>query len=162
MAGRAADLPDERRLRLRIGVNLGDIIVEGSDIYGDGVNLAARLEGLAEPGGICISGKVYEEVRNKLPTAFEDLGEQEVKNIAKPLHVYRLILDRKHDTRSTIGPRQRDFRWQRAAGIGFFSLLAVVGLWAWIILEPGQPTSSEAGCTDHLGLPVPAEECPNN
>jgi len=89
MAGQEADLPDERRIRLRIGVNLGDIIVEGSDIYGDGVNVAARLEGLAEPGGICISGKVYEEVRNKLPTAFEDLGEQEVKNIAEPVRVYR-------------------------------------------------------------------------
>jgi TolB-like protein len=89
MIGREADLPDEQRIRLRIGVNLGDIIVEGSDIYGDGVNVAARLEGLAEPGGICISGKVYEEVRNKLPTAFEDLGEQKVKNIAEPVRVYR-------------------------------------------------------------------------
>ena len=89
MAGREADLPDDRRIRLRIGVNLGDIIVEGSDIYGDGVNVAARLEGLAEPGGICISGKVYQEVRNKLPTAFEDLGEQEVKNIREPVRVYR-------------------------------------------------------------------------
>jgi adenylate cyclase len=89
MVGREADLPDERRIRLRLGVNLGDIIVEGSDIYGDGVNVAARLEGLAEPGGICISGKVYEEVRNKLPTAFEDLGEQEVKNIPEPVRVYR-------------------------------------------------------------------------
>jgi TolB-like protein len=89
MAGREAGLPDERRIRLRIGVNLGDIIVEGSDIYGDGVNIAARLEGLAEPGGVCISGKVYEEVRNKLPTAFEDLGEQAVKNIREPVRVYR-------------------------------------------------------------------------
>ena len=87
--GREADLPDERRIRLRIGVNLGDIIFEGSDIYGDGVNVAARLEGLAEPGGICISGKVYEEVRNKLSTAFEDLGEREVKNIREPNRVYR-------------------------------------------------------------------------
>ncbi len=89
MIGREADLPDERRIRLRIGVNLGDIIVEGSDIYGDGVNVAARLEGLAEPGGICISGKVDEEIRNKLPTAFEDLGEREVKNIREPVRVYR-------------------------------------------------------------------------
>jgi TolB-like protein len=89
MTRRETDLPDERRIRLRIGVNLGDIIVEGSDIYGDGVNVAARLEGLAEPGGICISGKVYEEVRNKLPTAFEDLGDQQVKNIAEPVRVYR-------------------------------------------------------------------------
>ncbi|MCZ6588383.1 MAG: hypothetical protein O7B24_10625 [Alphaproteobacteria bacterium] len=78
-------------MRLRIGVNLGDIIVEGSDIYGDGVNVAARLEGLAEPGGICISGKVYEEVKKKLPAAFEDLGEQEVKNISEPVRVYRWI-----------------------------------------------------------------------
>jgi adenylate cyclase len=89
MASREADLPAERRIRLRVGVNLGDIIVEGSDIYGDGVNVAARLEGLAEPDGICISGKVYEEVGSKLPTAFEDLGEQEVKNIRKPVRVYR-------------------------------------------------------------------------
>ena len=89
MIDREADLPDDRRIRLRIGVNLGDIMVEGSDIYGDGVNVAARLEGLAEPGGICISGKVYEEVGSKLPTAFEDLGEQEVKNIRKPVRVYR-------------------------------------------------------------------------
>ncbi len=89
MAGWEANLPEERRIRLRIGVNLGDIIVEGSDIYGDGVNVAARLEGLAEPGGICISSKVYEEIRNKLPTAFEDLGEQEVKNIREPVRVYR-------------------------------------------------------------------------
>jgi TolB-like protein/cytochrome c-type biogenesis protein CcmH/NrfG len=89
MAGREAGLPDERRIRLRIGVNLGDIIVEGSDIYGDGVNVAARLEGLAEAGGICISGKVYEEIKNKLPIAFEDLGEREVKNIREPIRVYR-------------------------------------------------------------------------
>jgi adenylate cyclase len=91
MAAREADVPEERRIRLRIGVNLGDIIVEGSDIYGDGVNVAARLESLAEPGGICISGKVYEEIGSKLPTAFEDLGEQEVKNIPKPVRVYRWI-----------------------------------------------------------------------
>jgi TolB-like protein len=89
MAGREVGLSEERRIVLRIGVNLGDIIVEGSDIYGDGVNVAARLEGLATPGGICISGKVYEEVKNKLPTAFEDLGEQEVKNIREPVRVYR-------------------------------------------------------------------------
>ncbi len=89
MNEREAVLPEERLIRLRIGVNLGDIIVEGSDIYGDGVNVAARLEGLAEPGGACISGKVYEEVKNKLSIAFEDLGEQKVKNIPEPVRVYR-------------------------------------------------------------------------
>jgi adenylate cyclase len=91
MAESEPDLPEDQRIRLRIGVNLGDIIVEGSDIYGDGVNVAARLEALADPGSICVSGKVYEEVRTKLPTAFEDLGEQEVKNIAEPVRVYRWI-----------------------------------------------------------------------
>ncbi len=89
MNEREADMPEERLIGLRIGVNLGDIIVEGSDIYGDGVNVAARLEGLAEPGGACISGKVYEEVKNKLSIAFEDLGEQKVKNIPEPVRVYR-------------------------------------------------------------------------
>jgi TolB-like protein/Tfp pilus assembly protein PilF len=90
MIGREANLPDEQRIRLRIGVNLGDIIVEGSDIYGDGVNVAARLEALADPGGICISGPAFDTVDGKLDLAFEDIGEQQVKNIAKPLRVYRL------------------------------------------------------------------------
>ncbi|WP_419904984.1 adenylate/guanylate cyclase domain-containing protein [Kiloniella sp.] len=82
------DQAEDHRIRLRIGVNLGEVIIEGSDIYGSGVNIAARLEGLAEPGGICISGKVYEEVGDKLPTTFEDRGEQKVKNIPEPIRVY--------------------------------------------------------------------------
>jgi TolB-like protein/class 3 adenylate cyclase/Tfp pilus assembly protein PilF len=81
-------LADERRMVLRIGINLGDVIGEGSDIYGDGVNVAARLEGLAMPGGICISGKVHEEVRGKLDFAVGDLGEVELKNIARPVRAY--------------------------------------------------------------------------
>jgi adenylate cyclase len=92
MIGREADLPDERRISLRIGVNLGDIIVEGSDIYGDGVNVAARLEALADPGGICISGPAFELVDGKLDLTFDDIGEQQVKNIARPVRVYRLAL----------------------------------------------------------------------
>ncbi len=89
MVGRNASVPEDLQIRYRVGINLGEIIVDGEDIYGDGVNIAARLEGLAEPGGICISGKVFEEVRNKLSTAFEDQGEQEVKNIPEPVRVYR-------------------------------------------------------------------------
>ena len=92
MIGREVDLPDERRIKLRIGVNLGDIIVEGSDIYGDGVNVAARLEALAEPGGICVSGTVFDHVKAKVDLGFEDLGEREVKNIAEPVRVYRVAL----------------------------------------------------------------------
>ncbi len=90
MNEREADLPDEERIRLRIGVNLGDIIVEGADIYGDGVNVAARLEALADPGGICVSGTVFDHVKGKVGLAFEDIGEQRVKNIAEPVRVFRL------------------------------------------------------------------------
>src|SRR4029077_13999128 len=89
---RSSDLevPDEQRIRFRIGINLGDVIVEEHDIFGDGVNVAARLEALAEPGGICISRVVREQIRDKLPYRFEDRGEQSVKNITRPVRVYAL------------------------------------------------------------------------
>jgi adenylate cyclase len=90
MIDRDAQLPDERRIRFRIGINLGDVIAEGEDIFGDGVNVAARLEALAEPGGICVSGTVYDQIRDKLPYPLDDLGEQSVKNIARPVRVYAL------------------------------------------------------------------------
>jgi TolB-like protein/Flp pilus assembly protein TadD len=97
MAGREAGVPDDRRIRLRIGVNLGDIIVEGSDIYGDGVNVAARLEALAEPDAICVSGTVFDHVRGKVELDFTDLGEQKVKNIEQPVKVYQIAPDRGAD-----------------------------------------------------------------
>ena len=90
MADRDLDLAEERRLRLRIGVNLGDVIVDGDDIYGDGVNIAARLEGLAAPGGICVSGTVRDHIGDRLRYAYEDMGEQSVKNITRPVRVYAL------------------------------------------------------------------------
>jgi adenylate cyclase len=88
-----ASIPAERRMEFRIGVNLGDVMVEGAQIYGDGVNVAARLESLAEPGGICISGTAHDQVRDKLAIAYEDAGEQTVKNIARPVHVWRVLLN---------------------------------------------------------------------
>ena len=90
MIDREAQLPEEQRIRFRIGVNLGDVIVEKHDIFGDGVNVAARLEALAEPGGICVSQVARDQVRDKLDFVFEDLGEQHVKNIARPVRVYRV------------------------------------------------------------------------
>jgi class 3 adenylate cyclase len=78
-------LPASRQMEFRIGVNLGDVMVDGEQIYGDGVNIAARLEALADPGGICISGTVYEQIENKLSLQYENLGEQTVKNIARPV-----------------------------------------------------------------------------
>ena len=92
MAERNADVPPDRRIELRMGINLGDIIKDGRDIYGDGVNVAARLEALAEPGGICVSRVVRDQVRDKLAFAFEDMGEQQVKNIARPIRVHRVLL----------------------------------------------------------------------
>jgi TolB-like protein/class 3 adenylate cyclase len=91
LAERNTDLPENRRMRFRIGVNLGDIVEDGERIYGDGVNIAARMESLAEGGGICISGKVYEEVKHKLGLEYEYQGEQEVKNIAEPVPAYRVL-----------------------------------------------------------------------
>ena len=90
MAARNADVPEGRRIEFRIGINLGDIIVEGEDIYGDGVNVAARLQELAEPGGVCISSAVYEQVHKKTDLAFQDMGKREVKNISEPVRVYRV------------------------------------------------------------------------
>ncbi len=87
-----AERPEDNRFFFRIGINLGDVIVEGEDIHGDGVNIAARLEGLAEPGGICLSGDAYRQVRGKVEADFEDLGEREVKNLAEPLRVYRIAI----------------------------------------------------------------------
>jgi adenylate cyclase len=90
MAAANDSMPEDRRVVLRIGINLGDVMVEGNDIYGDGVNLAARLEGIAEPGGICLSRSAYELVRSKIEAQFADMGEQRLKNIAEPLQVFRI------------------------------------------------------------------------
>jgi len=95
IADRNAEVPDAQRIEFRVGINLGDVIRDGRDIFGDGVNIAARLEALAEPGGICVSRVVHDQVRDKLDIAFEDMGEQQVKNIARPVHVWRIRLGAK-------------------------------------------------------------------
>jgi adenylate cyclase len=118
-----AKLPPERRMEFRIGVNLGDVMVEGDQIYGDGINVAARLESLADPGGICISGKVHEEISSKLPLEYDDLGEQTVKNIARPVPVWRVLLD------GSVSPRRETRRAPRRywhAGAFSFAGLAII------------------------------------
>ena len=92
MGERNAGMPQEKRIEFRMGINAGDIIIDGTDIWGDGVNVAARLEALAEPGGICVSGRVQEDIHGSLEIAFEDIGEQQLKNIARPVRVYRVRL----------------------------------------------------------------------
>src|SRR5271170_6398871 len=94
MAERNDGVPPDRRMLFRIGINLGDILIEGDDILGDGVNLAARLEGIAEPGGICISSSAYDHVRGKVAIEFADLGEQSLKNISRRVRVYAVLRDR--------------------------------------------------------------------
>src|SRR5262249_7384374 len=93
LKARNADLPAQRQMEFRIGINLGDVIVEGARIDGDGVTLAARVDGLAEPGGLCISGAVYEQVKTKLSLRYDYLGEQAVKNITEPVRVWRVVMD---------------------------------------------------------------------
>jgi adenylate cyclase len=93
MAERNAGVPQEKRIEFRVGINVGDIMIDRGDIFGDGVNVAARLEGLAEPGGICVSGRVQDDVSGKLDIPFEDAGEQQLKNIGRPVRVYRVLLD---------------------------------------------------------------------
>jgi adenylate cyclase len=97
MIERNAQVPPERRIELRIGLNVGDIIIDDKDIYGDGVNIAARLQALAEPGGICVSRIVRDEVRDKLDFSFEDMGEQQVKNIARPVLTHRVRVETQVD-----------------------------------------------------------------
>src|SRR5215813_12836218 len=91
MADRNATAPADKRIEFRIGINMGDVVVEDGDIFGDGVNVAARLEGLAEPGGICVSARVQEDAAGKLGLAFEDIGEQQLKNITRPVRVFRMV-----------------------------------------------------------------------
>jgi len=109
MAERNTDVPPDRRIELRMGINVGDIIKDGRDIYGDGVNVAARLEALAEPGGICVSRVVRDQVRDKLAFSFEDMGEQQVKNITRPIRVHRILIGEKSNRSETAaGEPQQD------------------------------------------------------
>jgi adenylate cyclase len=90
MREREGSLPKDQRIEIRVGINLGDVIIDEDDVYGDGVNIAARLEALADPGSVVISSAVFEQVRDRVPGSFEDLGDQQVKNIARPVRVYRV------------------------------------------------------------------------
>jgi len=104
MVDRNADVPTERRIAFRIGINLGDVIIDEGDIYGDGVNVAARLEALAEPGGICVSRVVRDQVRDKLDFAFDDRGEQQVKNISRPVRSYFVQLSDRRPASLAVAP----------------------------------------------------------
>jgi len=145
MAKRNADVPPDRRIEFRVGINLGDIIIDESDIFGDGVNVAARLEALAQPGGICVSRMVRDQVRDKLDLAFEDMGEQQVKNITRPVRAYRVVTEAGVRVAAAAAPGRRRWTPRRAIAAGTALVLLVTGAAAVWRLYPPHPTPSAAG-----------------
>ena len=127
LAERNADVPADRQVKVRIGINLGEVIIEGNDRFGEGVNIAARLEQLAEPGGIWVSAKVAREVEKKLAFGFESMGNQKVKNIVEPVQAYRVTLDNQTGPRPRVPAR----RWLPVAAALLVLTAAAVAGWAW-------------------------------
>ncbi len=151
-----AVLPENRRVEFRIGINLGDVIEEADSIYGDGVNIAARMESLAQAGGICISGSAYEQIENKLPLRYEYLGEHEVKNIAKPVRVYRAQIE-PEAAPSKLGQEKKPVgkRLSKAV-LGIIAIVVVAGAMALyqFVLRPS-PSKTEAASKEKMAFPLP-------
>ncbi|MBI4767426.1 MAG: tetratricopeptide repeat protein [Deltaproteobacteria bacterium] len=148
-------LPETRKMNFRIGINLGDVIEEEDSIYGDGVNIAARLEGLAEAGGICISGSAYEQIENKIPLHYDYLGEHEVKNIAKPVRVYRARIE-PEAVREEKGSRLKD-KGKKKLTIGVISAFVVAAFAAGLYLFAFRPSTPkmEVASKEKMAFPLP-------
>jgi adenylate cyclase len=157
-----AVLPETRKMDFRIGINVGDVIEEGDSIYGDGVNIAARLEGLADAGGICISESAYQQIENKIPLRYDYLGEHEVKNIAKPVRVYRARIE--PETTPSPVPEEKKpgkIRLSRAvlAGIALVVIAAGAVLYHFVLHPSASKTDVASGrrwpslCPTSLLLP---------
>ena len=147
MAGRNADIPEDKRIAFRVGINLGDVIADNDDIFGDGVNVAARLEALAEPGGICVSRVVRDQVRDRFPYAFEDMGEQSVKNIARPVRVFALRPEAIADLPATSVPVAAPHRRRSALtaiSAAAAGVLLIVAASAWWLLPTIRPSPTPA------------------
>src|SRR6266481_6962509 len=151
MLDREPEATDERQIRFRIGINLGDVIAEGDDIFGDGVNVAARLEALAEPGGICVSGAVRDQIRDKLSYPFEDRGEQSVKNIARPIRVYALrpeaVADLPASRVAPAAPRRRHVTPAAIGAAAAAALLIAAGAWWFWPAAKTSPAPTVAAAT---------------
>jgi TolB-like protein/class 3 adenylate cyclase/thioredoxin-like negative regulator of GroEL len=147
------ELPEDRRMRLRIGVNLGDVMVEGDNLLGDGVNIAARLETLAEPGGIALARSVFDQVKKQLDLGYEYLGEHEVRNIAEPVHVYRVLTAPEAAGKVTGEGRRARHSWKRrSVAAVVVVLIGLVGAVAW--LRPWEPTIEPAS-VERMAFPLP-------
>ncbi|WP_052954962.1 adenylate/guanylate cyclase domain-containing protein [Microvirga vignae] len=143
MAAREASRLEDRRIQFRIGINLGDVVVDNGDVLGDGVNIAARLEALADVGGICVSRSVRDQVRDRLPVSFEDLGEQSVRNIARPIRCYRVRFDTYTAEAPSEAPDRR--RWLVPAAVAA-SLVVLSGTGLLFVMEkyPAEPSTGPA------------------
>jgi len=154
---RNKELPEDRRMEFRIGVNLGDVVEEGDNILGDGVNVAARVESLAEAGGICISGTVYDQIKNKLAFSYDFVGEQTVKNIKEPVRVYRVLMEPGVKVPEIAAEKKaKPKKWQRVAlplGIILIVVVAAVAIWRFY-LRPNPP-SREVASKEKMALPLP-------
>lgn len=141
---RNCELPENRRLEFRIGIDVGEVIEQGDKIFGDGVNTAARLEGLAEAGGICISGNAYEQVKKRLSLTYEYLGEKTLKNIGEPVRVYRVLMETKAPT-NRVRVEGLNLRWlmNRAIFAAAVFLAMATGLWVWQSYERPASSTSE-------------------
>ncbi|MGB5185514.1 MAG: tetratricopeptide repeat protein, partial [Acidimicrobiia bacterium] len=130
---RNSELPENRKMLFRIGINLGDVIQEEDRIYGDGVNIAARLEALADPGGICVSKTAFDHIETKLPLGYEFLGEQQVKNIAKPVGAYRVLMEPRVTVADVKGKKETIPFWRRKAAISgaLAVLFVIIGVSVW-------------------------------
>jgi len=152
---RNAEFPENRKMEFRIGINLGDVVEEGGRIYGDGVNIAARLESLSEAGGICISGKTYDEIKNKLPLGYKYLGEQTVKNISEPIRTYQVLMGPETAGKVIVEKKARPRQWKRAALVVVAILVVVAATFAvWrLYLRPTPPI--EVASKERMVLPLP-------
>jgi len=148
---RNAELPESRRMEFRIGINLGDIIEDSERIYGDGVNIAARIESLAEAGGICISGTSYDQVKNKLNLGYKNFGDHSVKNIAEPVRVYR-VLTESEAAGKVIGEKRKSRKWIALAAAIVLIVVGVVAGWYFYL---HQSTKIEPASVEKMAYPLP-------
>lgn len=150
---RNAGLPENRRMKFRIGINLGDVIEEEERIYGDGVNVAARLEGLAEPGGLCISGTAFDQARDKLSLGYEFLGEQSVKNIPRSVRTYKVLMEPEYAGK-VIGEKRSYGVWLKAA---LAALVILVAIAVWMVYLGKHQPHLEAASVENMAFPLPDE-----
>jgi len=151
-----AVLPETRRMEFRIGINLGDVIEEGDSIYGDGVNIAARLESMAEAGGICISGSAFEQIENKLPLQYDYLGEHEVKNIAKPVRVYRAKIE--PEVTPSKSPMEKKPAWKGLSKtvLGIIAVAVIAGAVSlYQVVLRHSPSKTEVASKEKMAFPLP-------